>query len=160
MSLNSVEKDNSKIRLLNKGEKIPYDLLLLADETVDAINKYIFNSELYILEQEEKIIAIYVLQPLSADEIEIKNIAVFEEYQGQGIGKILLEDAEKRTRERGFRKLLIGTADIATKQLYLYQKAGFEIFELKKNFFVDNYPDPIYENGTRLKDMILLRKIL
>jgi aminoglycoside 6'-N-acetyltransferase I len=160
MSHNSAEKDNSKIRHLNKTEKIPYDLLLLADETVYAINKYIFNSELYILEQEEKIIAIYVLLPLSVDEIEIKNIAVLEEYQGQGIGKILLEDAEKRSRERGFRKLLIGTADIATKQLHVYQKAGFEIFERKKNYFIEHYPEPIYENGTQLKDMVLLRKIL
>jgi N-acetylglutamate synthase-like GNAT family acetyltransferase len=65
-------------------EKIPYDLLLLADETVEAINRYIFNSEIYVLEQENKIIAAYVLQSINRNEIEIKNIAIIKDYRGRG----------------------------------------------------------------------------
>lgn len=48
-------------RKLNQGNKIPYDLLVLADETIEAINKYIFDSDLYIVEQEDKVIGISVL---------------------------------------------------------------------------------------------------
>ena len=152
------ETKHQVIRQLSKDEKIPYDLLLLADETIEAINKYIFDSDIFILEQENRIIAVYVFQAINKNEIEIKNIAVIIDCQGQGIGKLLLNDAARRARERGFKTIIIGTGDAATKQLYLYQKEGFEVFDIKKNFFIDNYPEPVYENGIQLKHMIMLKK--
>lgn len=148
------------IRQLHKYERIPYDLLLLADETIEAIDKYIKESEIYIFEQEKKIIAIYALQIICKDTIEIKYIAVDTKYQRQGIGTALLRDAVNRAKVKGFNTIIIGTGDIAIKQLNLYQKEGFEIFDIKKNFFIDNYPEPIYENGIQLKHMIMLKKEL
>lgn len=148
------------LRLLQQSEPLPYELLLLADETKEAIHKYIHKSEVYVLEKERKIIAVYVLQHIDQKSAEIKNIAVEEGLQGKGIGKSLLRDATRRAKERGYHYLLIGTANGAIKQLYLYQKEGFEMMEIRKNFFVDNYPDPIYENGILCKHMIMLQKEL
>lgn len=148
------------IRQLHKDERIPYDLLLLAEETIEAIDKYIKESELYIFEQEKKIIGIYALQIICKDTIEIKYIAVDTKYQRQGIGTSLLRDAVNRAKVKGFTTIIIGTGDIAVKQLNLYQKEGFEIFDIKRNFFIDNYPEPIYENGIQLKHMIMLKKEL
>ncbi|MBW4257169.1 GNAT family N-acetyltransferase [Methanobacterium subterraneum] len=51
------------------------------------MNNYIKDSEIFILEKEDKIIGIYVLQIIGLLEMEIKNIAVHERFQGQGIGK-------------------------------------------------------------------------
>jgi len=152
--------NNIWVRQLRKDEKIPYDLLLLADETIEAIDKYIKDSEIYIFEQENRIIAIYVLLKISKDIIEIKNIAVDDKHQGQGIGEYLLKDAANKAKEKGFKKIIIGTGDASTRQLYLYQKEGFEIFDTKKRFFIDNYPEPIYENGIQLEHMIMLKKEL
>jgi aminoglycoside 6'-N-acetyltransferase I len=146
------------VRQLYNHEEIPYDLLLLADETREAIKKYLGNSDIYIYEKHDKIIAVYVLQKVNNDTIEIKNIAVDPRYQGRGIGKLLLRDAATKAKEKGCNKIIIGTGDAATKQLNLYQKEGFEIFEIKKGFFLDNYPEPIYENGIQLKHMIMLKK--
>ena len=95
------KKEHQTIRQLGKGEKIPYDLLLLADETIEAINRYIFDCEIYVLERENRIIADYALQVLNADEVEIKNIAVAATFQGQGIGKLLLDDAIDRVKSSG-----------------------------------------------------------
>ncbi len=148
-----------KTRQLNKDEKVPINLLLLADESIQAINKYIFDSEIYVLEQDDKVIAEYALLPLSESEVEIKNIAVAAEFQGQGIGKMLLKDATDRTKSRGFKTLIVGTGD-ATKPLRFYQGAGFEVFGVKKGFFIDNYAYPIFEDGKRLVDMVMLRKLL
>ena len=147
-------------RQLGKDEKIPYDLLLLADETVEAIDRYIFGSNIYVLELENKIIASYVLQSINKNEVEIKNIAVATDCQGQGIGKFLLRDAACKSKEKGFKTIIMGTGDAAIKQLYLYQKEGFEVFDIKKSFFIDNYSEPIYENGIQLKHMIMLKKEL
>jgi|GEM_PF-319390 aminoglycoside 6'-N-acetyltransferase I len=154
------ETEHQKIRKLGKDEKIPYDLLLIADETLEAIDKYIFGSDIYVLEQENKIIAAYVLQSINKNEIEIKNIAVVRDCQGKGIGKLLLRDAAFKAKGKGFKTIIIGTGDASIKQLYLYQKEGFEVFDIKKSFFINNYPEPIYENGIQLKHMIMLKKEL
>ena len=145
------------IRLLDKDKKIPYDLLLLADETIEAINKYIHNSDIYILDQKDKIIAVCALQTINDDIVEIKNIAVDTVFQGQGIGQRLLKDAIKIAKEKGFKQIIIGTGDAGIKQLYLYQKVGFEMNEIKYRYFIDNYPEPIFENGIQLKHMIMLK---
>jgi ribosomal protein S18 acetylase RimI-like enzyme len=149
---------NRKIRQLSREEQIPYSLLRLADETIEAINRYIFDSEIYVLEENGRIIAVYALQRLNEDEVEVKNIAVAPEFQGRGIGKLLLRDVVDRAKAKGFGAIIIGTGDASTKQLHLYQKEGFEIVGVRENFFVDHYPKPIYENGKQLKDMIVLRK--
>jgi len=148
------------IRLIEKDKEIPYDLLLLADETMEAINKYVNQSDIYVLDRDNVVIAVYVLQTISDDIIEIKNIAVDTAFQGQGIGQELLKDAINRAKERGFEKIIIGTGDAGIKQLYLYQKVGFEIYDIKHRFFLDNYPEPIFENGIQLKHMIMLKKEL
>src|SRR5437899_5232046 len=110
-------------RLLSKDEPIPYDLLLLADEFVEAIDKYIFNSEIYVYEEGTKIIALYALYKVANDEAEVKNIAVEAAHQNRGIGKVLLNDATVRAKEKGFKTLAIGTGDAMMMQLLLYQEA-------------------------------------
>jgi len=145
------------IRLLDKDKKIPYDLLLLADETIEAIDKYVHQSDIYVLERDNIVIAVFVLQAICSDTIEIKNIAVDTAFQGQGIGQGLLKDAINLAKEKGFKKIIIGTGDAGIKQLYLYQKVGFEIYDIKHRFFIDHFPEPIYENGIQLKHMIMLK---
>lgn len=147
-------------RLLGKEEPIPYNLLLLADEFVEVIDKYIFDSEIYVYQEGERIIALYALYKVDSDEAEIKNIAVDDEYQNKGIGKALLKEATTRAKEKGFKTLSIGTGDAMMMQLHLYQKAGFEMDMIKRNFYLDNYPAPIFENGLRLKHMVMLKKKL
>ena len=144
------------ISQLGKSEEIPYALLLDADPSKKLIDKYLKDSEIYVAKLANEIIGVYVLYPINAAKAEIKNIAVEEKLQGKGIGKLLLEDAFKLAATKGYRELIIGTGNSSVGQLYLYQKAGFEISGIKWNFFIDNYPDPLYENGIRVKHMIVL----
>jgi aminoglycoside 6'-N-acetyltransferase I len=147
-------------RLLTPGEKLPYDLLLLADELVEVIDQYIFDCEVYVYEEDRQIIGVYALYKINRDEVEIKNIAVRTDHQGKGIGKKLLQDADQKARARGFQTIWVGTGDVMMMQLYFYQKAGFEMSSLKKNFYLINYPAPLYENGLQLKHMVMLTKAL
>jgi aminoglycoside 6'-N-acetyltransferase I len=156
----NLKSDQPSTRQLSKHEAIPYDLLLLADEIKPIIDTYAKDGEIYVLEENSQIIALYVLQIMDVRRVEIKNIAVDNRYQGKGIGTFLLREATSRAQARGFTTLLIGTANGAIKQLYLYQKEGFEITSIKKNFFVDHYPEPIFENGILCKHMIMLEKPL
>lgn len=146
------------VRQLEEDEKIPYPLLLLADEAMEAINKYIFDSEIYVAERNNKIIATYVLKIIDNDTAEIKNIAVDRAFQNRGVGSFLLKHAAGKVKERGFKSLLIGTGDNSLHQLNLYRKLGFIDFKIIKDFFIENYPNTIYENGKQLKDMVVLKK--
>ena len=146
------------IRQTETSEDIPYQLLLLADETKEAIDKYIFESEIFVIENNYEIIALYALKAISSRQIEIKNIAVRTDFQGQGIGSFLLNDAFERAKKSGFQSLLIGTGDASLRQLALYQRGGFKRYDVIKNFFIDNYPEPIFEDGMQLIDMIMLEK--
>lgn len=148
------------IRQLTKEEPVPYDLLLLADEEMQAIERYIHQSDIYVAEADNKIIAVYALCPVDEHTAEIKAIAVDEVYQNQGIGKLMLKDAEVRAQEKEIRELIIGTPAIAQKQLAIYQKTGFKLFDVKKDFFITYYSEPIFEDGIQLKDMAMLSKRL
>ena len=88
--MNSDSVEYRSTRKLRQEESIPYSLLLLAEETKEAIDKYINDSEIYVLENENDIIAVYVLKPINKNVYEIKYIAVDENFQGKGIGKFLL----------------------------------------------------------------------
>ncbi|MFY0256158.1 GNAT family N-acetyltransferase [Chitinophaga sp. 30R24] len=147
------------IRKLSPNEKIPYDLLLLADPSVAVINTYLPSAEVYVLEKQEQIIAVYVLAK-NGDTVEIKNIAVNPVWQGKGIGKLLLQDASLRARISGYRRICIGTGNSSIAQLSLYQRQGFEIAAIIRNYFTLHYAEPIYENGIQCKHMILLEKLL
>lgn len=96
--------------------------------------------------------------PLDNTRVEIKNIAVQLAEQGKGVGRLLLDDAERVASLHGFRQLLIGTGNTSIAQQALYQRCGFRIVEVRENFFVDNYPEPIWENGMQCRDMVVLAK--
>ncbi|AFD07183.1 GNAT family N-acetyltransferase [Solitalea canadensis] len=155
-----MENLNIHIRPFEQNEAIPYELLLLADPSKKMVDEYINDSLIYLAINENVITGVYALLPLNNHVAEIKNIAVHNVHQGKGIGKLLLESAIQVAKEKGFESLLIGTANSSVTQLYLYQKCGFEIVEIRKNFFLDNYNEPIFENGIQCKHMIVLIKNL
>ncbi|NLR59117.1 GNAT family N-acetyltransferase [Chitinophaga polysaccharea] len=150
---------DTTIRKLNAQEKIPYDLLLLADPSVVAINAYLSSGELYIMEQDHQVIGLYVWVK-DGDTLEIKNIVVHPSFQGKGFGKMLLQDATHRGRISGYHRLCIGTGNSSIAQLYLYQRQGFEMATIIKDYFTTNYQEPIYENGIQCRHMIMLEKRL
>lgn len=151
-----------EIRKLTEADVPPFDLLLLADETRTAIEKYIRVSDTYVMYVRDDMqpIAVWVLHRLNDTDVEIKNIAVVEKLQGIGIGSWLLKAIKLLARAMGYRHLWVGTADTGYRQQRFYERNGFVPSGIRKNFFIENYPEPIYENGMRLKDMMLFKTTL
>jgi len=142
--------------LLHSDSEIPYHLLLLADETKEAINQYIFNSDIYLLQNGTENIAVMALYKKSNSELEIKNVAVIESYRSKGIGGILMDKAKEIAKENHYKTLTVGTSDTGFQQIRFYEKNGFIKNGILKDFFIENYPVPIYENGLQMRDMIVL----
>ncbi len=136
----------------------PMGLLLLADPSPTLVETYLLEGECYIAKESDQIIGVYVLLPISKDSVEIINIAIEEKHQGKGLGKALVLDAINRAKEKGYRMVEIGTGNSSIGQLALYQKCGFRISEIRKNFFTEHYDEEIIENGIPCVDMIRLTK--
>jgi aminoglycoside 6'-N-acetyltransferase I len=140
--------------------KAPYSLLLLADPSVEHINAYLNEGSCYLAYLQESVVGVMILSETAPGEIEIKNIAIREDFQGRGFGRQLLHYAETISRQKGYARLLIGTGNSSIGQLALYQKAGFEMKRIEHNFFLEQYEAPIYENGIQCKHKIVLEKLL
>lgn len=144
------------IRRLNDHETPPLDLLLLADPSRQLVEEYIRRGQLFVCESEERVLGEYVLLPTRPGTVELVNIAVAESEQGKGIGKRLVLHAIATAKEQGFQTIEIGTGSTGVTQLALYQKCGFRMTGIDRDFFVRHYEEEIYENGILLRDMVRL----
>ena len=143
---------------ITSNKKVFLDLLLLADEQESMIDRYLERGRLFVLEGDEKAIGLYLVTDEGNSVLELKNLAVAADYQGQGYGKQLINYIEE-TFQNDFSVLRVGTGD-SPLTLGFYEKCGFIKTDIIKNFFIDNYDQPIYEAGKQLIDMIVLEKTL
>lgn len=150
-----------KISELEPGEVAPLELLLLADPSIQKVKTYLQSGCCYVAkDQEGAIVGVYVLSPITAEVIELVNVAVAENKQRKGIGKLLVEHAIENSRLRGYATIEVGTGNSSIGQLSLYKKCGFRITGSDKDYFVRNYPEAIFENGVQCRDMIRLTQKL
>jgi GNAT superfamily N-acetyltransferase len=148
------------IRKLSDAEQPPMELLLLADPSDQLVSQYLKRGECFVADIDNKIVGEYVLLPTRPDTIEIVNIAVAESEQGKGIGKLLVKHAIQNAALQGYKTIEIGTGNSGMAQLALYQKCGFRMTSIDRDFFVRHYSEPIYENGVQVVDMVRLSQDL
>ncbi|MCR9142663.1 MAG: GNAT family N-acetyltransferase [bacterium] len=113
-----------------------------------------------VSDSDSDIVGLYVILETRPRTIEIMNVAVLPELQGQGIGKDLVRHAIERARTKGAKSIEIGTGNSSVGQLALYQKMGFRILGIDFDYFVRFYEEPLYENGIQVRDMIRLAQDL
>jgi len=146
-----------KILEISKNKKQYMELLFLADEQEDMIDKYINRGTMYILD-DNGVKAECVVTDEGNGILEIKNIATNPKFQGMGYGKSLIDFVANKYKNK-FSVLQVGTGD-SPATIGFYIKCGFSHSHIIKNFFTDNYNHPIYEKGIKLVDMIYLRRVL
>jgi ribosomal protein S18 acetylase RimI-like enzyme len=149
-----------EIRKLEPNELPPMDLLLLADPSNQIVEDYIKRGQCYVAELDRSIIAVYVLLPTRPETIELVNIAVREKHQGKGIGKQLIKHAILNAKASDYKTIEIGTGNSGVGQLALYQKCGFRIIGIDRDFFIRHYSEEIFENGIQCRDMVRLSQDL
>lgn len=145
-----------KIRKMDHSEPPPMNLLLLADPSIEFIKGSVNRGETYFAEINGEAVGVYILLATRPGTCEIINIAVSEKYQGEGIGRKLLEHAIELAFQGGYKTLEIGTGNSSIGQLAFYQKCGFRITGVDRDFFVRHYKEDIIENGIHCRDMIRL----
>lgn len=148
--------DNLIVEKLNDKEEVPYELLLLADPSRDIVDEYLQRGQCFVAYINHKVVGAYVMIKTRPLTLELVNIAVSEEYQGRGIGKTLVLSAIEIAKQENAKVLEVGTGNSSIDQLALYQKCGFRIVSIDRDFFIKHYNDKIQENGIQCIDMIRL----
>ncbi|BDZ31784.1 N-acetyltransferase [Lactiplantibacillus sp. WILCCON 0030] len=142
---------------LVKASQVPKQLLLLADPDWSKVQRSLEGATIYGYQLAGKVVGVLVLKPLKPQVQEIMVVAVSPSYQHRGIARALLQTVIKSCQQATTcEQLQIGTGNSSLRQLALYQRAGFEITTVWVNYFVDNYAEPIYENGIQCKSMVRL----
>lgn len=131
-------------------------LLLLADPSEELVRGYANPQNTVGATLEGEPIGVYVLVDKGDQLMELKNIAVRADWQGKGLGKILIGHALERAGDHGALRMEVGTGNSSLDQIAFYEKAGFKRDRVDEGFFLRNYAEPIFENGIQCTDMIYL----
>ncbi len=108
---------NAELELRNKILRIPLGLDVHED---DLSNEHLHH---HIGAFEDgKLIGVLVLTPLNDTEVKMRQVAVEEELQGKGIGKMLVDFSEKVSKEKGFERIVMNARDSAVP---FYEKLGY-----------------------------------
>ena len=151
------KEDNVLINKINDNKKQYIDLLLLADESEDMIDKYLERGEMFVL-YDSDLKSICVVTEECPDTCELKNIATYEIWHGMGYGSKLIQYITAYYKGK-YKTMIVGTGDVP-KSLKFYEKNGFTVSHKIKNFFTDNYDHIMFEDDIQLVDMVCLTKEL
>ena len=147
-----------QFRQIDHSRKRYLDLLLLADEQEDMIDRYLERGTMYVLEDGGETRAVCVVTDEGNGAFEVKNLAVAPDAQRRGYGRAMLRFVEERCRAQA-RVLLVGTGD-SPLTVPFYEACGFVRDRVIEHFFTDHYDHPIIEAGVTMRDMIVLKKEL
>jgi len=132
-------------------------VLELADEPAP-LRAYLQDGELFGLEASDG-------APLAAILVigaELRAVAVVEGVQGHGIGTQLVARVLDLLAQRGVRTAIVGTASSGVRQLAFYQRLGFRLSHVERDYFVParGYPADLSENGISSRDMVWMDRDL
>ena len=138
-------------------------LLQLADDSVAQVQSYYQQGTLFALDGTggEPVGMVLAIEEPDGS-VELKAVAVDESRQGRGVGTRLLGAVLERLHQAGVERVIVGTSSAGIGQLAYYQKAGFRLWKIERDFFCPErgYPAGLEENGIPLRDMVWMDQAL
>lgn len=145
-----------EVKLLQESRRRYMDLLLIADEQEEMIEKYLDLGDMFTMYDNSELIGACIVIPMDEGIYELKNIAIYSRFRGQGYGKGLIKFIFDYYKDQ-LHTIFVGTGD-SPLTIPFYNRCGFIESHRVENFFVDNYDHPIIEDGIQLRDMVYLRR--
>jgi GNAT superfamily N-acetyltransferase len=78
-----------------------------------------------VAEVDDEVIGSAILTPYRDGEIKLSKLFLRPEFRGRGLGRELLGRAEDEARERGYRRISLGTRALYVEAVRLYERAGW-----------------------------------
>ena len=146
-----------EVKIIKNSKKDFLDLLLLADEQEDMIDKYLERGTLFAL-YDEGLKSICVVTDEGDGAFEIQSLATYPQLQRQGYGRYLINHVCDYFKDKGT-TMLVGTGDTPVI-LPFYENSGFVFSHRIENYILEHYDKPIFEHGVQLKDKIYFKRRL
>lgn len=80
---------------------------------------------------DDKPVACGSFKEYEEDCVELKRIFVCEDFRREGLGRKVVNELEKRAREKGYNRLILETGRVLVSAQNMYSKLGFKV--------IDNY---------------------
>lgn len=138
----------------HKGDYMP--LLLLSDPSETMVANYLERGDLFVLFVDGTAACVAVVTDYAPGACELKNLATAEPLQNQGYAGRMLHFLFDRFAKQ-YAVMYVGTSRYMTSY---YRRFGFVPSHVVERFFVDFYPEPIFENGDPCIDMLYLKRNL
>ena len=143
-------------RIANKTTPELRELLLLADEQWDCVERYLDRSDTYALFSEDTMCAECCVTNEGDGVAELQNLAVAPTAQRKGFGRRMVDYVLRRCRGR-FHTLRVRTGD-SPLTVPFYESCGFVQVARLEGDILARYDHPIFEAGVQLKDTVVLEQ--
>ena len=97
-------------------------------------------STILVLEDELEIIG-YIGMWLLGDQTQITTLGIKKAYQGNGYAKKLMDKCGEITKMMGYANINLEVRISNQRAIRLYEKCGFKIVAIRKNYYQDNHED-------------------
>ncbi|MDR0813869.1 MAG: GNAT family N-acetyltransferase [Oscillospiraceae bacterium] len=144
------------IKLIKENKEDFLPLLLLGDEQLSSIGKYIDRSDLFALYDGGLRCVCAVTD--EDGTLEIQNLATDERYQRRGYASSMLRYVFLHYKGR-YDRVILGTGDVPGI-LAFYRSFGFEETHRVPDYFTTHYDHPIIDSGILLRDKVYLARKL
>ena len=109
----------------------------------------------YAASVDGQLVGAAVVRWAGGDASELLYIAIAPAERGKGYGQLLCTALQAELPSHG-KTLLVGTANCSLANIAFYQKCGFRMFEVRRDYF-DYIQPPLQEHGILMRDMIVFR---
>jgi GNAT superfamily N-acetyltransferase len=138
-------------------------LFELAEDSAAELDSYIDDGRVLVATSAGEIIGHLQLTGTSDPrQVEIKNMAVREDRQGQGVGRRLIQAAVDLAAAGAVTTIVVATAAADIGNLRFYQRQGFRMRSVERDAFTPatGYPPGILIEGIELRDRVWLDRQL
>lgn len=131
-------------------------LLCESDPNINLVENYLRDGRLFAYFENNEPISFIVVKETNDTTLEIKNVLTLEKYRGRSLAKALIQYVENLYKNKT--TYLIGTANSSITNMLIYTKLGYTYSHKIENFFIDYYPQEIYENNMQATDLLYFSK--
>ena len=134
-------------------------LLCESDPNINLVENYLRDGRLFAYFENNEPISFIVVKKTNDTTLEIKKCSNFRKInRGRGLAKALIQYVENLYKNKT--TYLIGTANSSITNMLIYTKLGYTYSHKIENYFIDYYPQEIYENGMQAVDLMYFKKSL
>ena len=93
---------------------------------IDDYHARVSQNDAFVIKDEDRVIGVLVLI-LDHQRCLLDNVAVDPQYAGNGLGKKLVEFAERFAKERKYQEIELYTHELMDENIEMYQKWGYRV---------------------------------